>query len=123
VFDQLQSFLNRNCISEIFQSDFKSAHSTETALLRVLNDILLATDSGDSVDLLDTQIYLPNNRNDPPALSTILRCLDEVKIWLAQKMLRLNEDKTEVIVFSPTDHSQATNLDLGSLSAFRSSRV
>ncbi len=35
----------------------------------------------------------------------------------------LNEDKTEVIVFSPTDHSQATSLDLGSLSAFRSSCV
>ncbi len=28
-----------------------------------------------------------------------------------------------MIVFSPTDHSQATNLDLGSLSDFRSSRL
>ncbi len=35
----------------------------------------------------------------------------------------LSEDKTEVVVFSPTDHSQATSLDLGSLSAFRSSPV
>lgn len=32
----------------------------------------------------------------------------------------LNEDKTEVIVFSPTDNVQATCLDLGCLSAFRS---
>ncbi len=70
----------------------------------------------------DTQIYLPNKRNDPSALSTLLRCLYKVKIWLAQNFT-LNEDKTEVIVFSPTDHSQATSLDLGSLSAFRSSRV
>ncbi len=38
-------------------------------------------------------------------------------------MFTLNEDKTEVIVFSPTDHSKATSLDLGSLSALRSSRV
>lgn len=52
VFDQMQLFLNCNRISEIFQSGFKSAHSTETALLRVLNDILLATDSGDSVVLV-----------------------------------------------------------------------
>ncbi len=29
-FDQLQFFLNRNCISELFQSGFESAHSTET---------------------------------------------------------------------------------------------
>lgn len=71
----------------------------------------------------DTQIYLPIKRNDPSALSTLLRCLEEVKIWLAQNFLILNEDKTKVIVFSSTDHSQATTLDLGSLSAPRSSRV
>ncbi len=157
VFDQLQFFLNRNSISEIFQSGFKS---------NLLNDILLATDSGDSVVLVlldlsaafdtvdqsdvglkgtvlkwfqsflsdriffvkldnfsssvahltcgipqgsilapflfslymvplgsilrrhgvsfhfyanDTQIYLPIMRNDPSALSTLRRCLDEVK--------------------------------------------
>lgn len=217
MFDQLQFFLNLNYITEIFQSGFKSAHSTETALLRVLNDILLATDSVvlvlldlsaafDTVDhsilitrlesfvglkgmvlkwfqsflsdriffvklgdfpssapltcglpqgsILarslffpvhassgfhskkawgvfsfhfyadDTQIYLPIKRSDPSALSTLLRCLEEVKHWLTQKKkFTLNEDKTEVIVFSYTDHSQATSLDLGSLLPFRSSRV
>ncbi len=34
------------------QSGFKSLHSTETALVRDLNDILMATDSGDSVILV-----------------------------------------------------------------------
>ncbi len=52
VFDQLQSFLSCNGISEIFQSGFKSVHSTETALLRVLNYIFVSTDSGDSVVLV-----------------------------------------------------------------------
>ncbi len=47
VFIQLQSFLRANHIFETFQSDFKPLHSTESALLRVLNDTLLATDSGD----------------------------------------------------------------------------
>ncbi len=49
---QLQSFLRANHIFETFQSGFKPLHSTESALLRVLNDTLLATDSGDHVILI-----------------------------------------------------------------------
>ncbi len=45
---QLQSLLNDNYIFEKFKSGFKSLHSTETALVRVLNDILMTTDSGAS---------------------------------------------------------------------------
>ncbi len=47
MFIQLQSFLSANHIFETFQSAFKPMHSIESALLRVLNDTLLATDSGD----------------------------------------------------------------------------
>ncbi len=52
MFIQLQSFLSANHIFETFQSGFKPLHSTESALLRVLNYTLLATDSGDSVILI-----------------------------------------------------------------------
>uniref|UniRef100_A0A3Q3ALA8 Reverse transcriptase domain-containing protein n=1 Tax=Kryptolebias marmoratus TaxID=37003 RepID=A0A3Q3ALA8_KRYMA len=52
VFIQQQSFLNTHSILEKFQSGFKTLHSTETALLKAFNDILLATDVGDSVILL-----------------------------------------------------------------------
>ncbi len=52
MFIQLQSFLRENHIFETFQSGFKPLHSTESALLRVLNDTLLATDSGDHVILI-----------------------------------------------------------------------
>ncbi len=51
-FIQLQSFLSANHIFETFQSGFKPLHSTECALLWVLNDTLLVTDSGDSVILI-----------------------------------------------------------------------
>uniref|UniRef100_A0A669EXB8 Reverse transcriptase domain-containing protein n=1 Tax=Oreochromis niloticus TaxID=8128 RepID=A0A669EXB8_ORENI len=52
VFSQLQAYLDTNNIAEKFQSAFKPRHSTETALLRVLNDLFVSTDSGRSVVLV-----------------------------------------------------------------------
>ncbi len=52
VLSQLQSFLDQNVVLESFQSGFKVYHSTESALLKVLNDILLLSDSGHSVVLM-----------------------------------------------------------------------
>ena len=49
---KLQSFLNEQNILDIFQSGFKAFHSTESALLRVFNDLLVANDSGNSAILL-----------------------------------------------------------------------
>lgn len=52
VFNQLQAFLAEFDIYEKFKSGFKPHHSTETALLRVLNDLLLAVDSGNPAMLV-----------------------------------------------------------------------
>lgn len=52
VLNQLLPFLNDNNIHEKFQSGFKAHHSTESALLRVMNAILLSTDTGQSVALV-----------------------------------------------------------------------
>ena len=52
VASRLTSHVNNNNLSEVFQSAYKRGHNTETALVRVQNDILRAIDNGDCVILL-----------------------------------------------------------------------
>lgn len=46
------AFLKMQNMLEVFQSGFKTSHSTKTALLRVFNDVFITTDSGDCVILV-----------------------------------------------------------------------
>ena len=52
VADQLKKHVATNDLDEKFQSAYKNYHSTETAIVRVHNDILCALDKGKSVILL-----------------------------------------------------------------------
>ena len=52
VANQLISYINKNKLNETFQSAYKQYHSTETALVRVHNDILTAIDNRRTVILL-----------------------------------------------------------------------
>ena len=52
VLTQLMSFLASHDIMEVFQSGYKALHSTETALVKIFNDIFLATDGDDFLILV-----------------------------------------------------------------------
>ncbi len=46
VFNQLNKYLNSNGYPDNFQSGFRAHHSTETAIIKIINDICLNTDTG-----------------------------------------------------------------------------
>ena len=48
----LNNYLTVNGLHESFQSAYKAHHGTETALLKITDDILLSLDRGDNVFLL-----------------------------------------------------------------------
>ena len=50
--NQLISYTNKNNLNETFQSADKQYHSTETALIRVHNDVLTAIDNRGTIILL-----------------------------------------------------------------------
>ena len=49
---RLNNYLSINNLNELFQSAYKSCHSTETALIRVKNDIMMAVDGKKAVVLV-----------------------------------------------------------------------
>lgn len=57
----------------------------------------------------DTQIYMSFNPSDwEKTASSIQACVAEISEWMSGNMLKLNQDKTELIVFAPKN--QARNL-------------
>ena len=50
--NQLQLHLSSNGLMSEYQSAYRKFHSSETALLRVQNDLLVSLDSGHSIALL-----------------------------------------------------------------------
>ena len=45
----------------------------------------------------DTQLYLPINSSNPADVNRLKACLEDVKEWMAQNHLQLNDSKGETI--------------------------
>ena len=73
--ERLVSHMQDNSMVENFQSAYKANHSTETALLRVYNDMLISIDQGggatlvlldlsSAFDTIDHEVLFNNNNNN-----------------------------------------------------------
>ena len=58
----------------------------------------------------DTQLYIPFELNDPSdklsALKKTEACIIDIKAWMTQNKLKLNDDKTEFLVMTSKFHQQ-----------------
>ena len=46
----------------------------------------------------DTQIYISVSRNDYGSIDALVNCLNDINAWMSRNFLRLNQDKTEVLL-------------------------
>ena len=64
VADQLLAHLDRNKVKVKFQSAYRSGHGNETALLRILNDLLTVVDGGNNALLYTVDLSAAFDTND-----------------------------------------------------------
>jgi len=63
------------------------------------------------------QLYLPVRLDNTASFDVLLECVDDIKRWMTNNFLQLNEDKTEVLILGcPADSTPALKAQLGPLS-------
>lgn len=99
---QLRDHFLENDFFEKFQSAYRTGHSTETALLRVLNDLLIAVDQGQVVILLLLDLSAAFDTIDHSILFFILHSmfgvsgtvLEWIKSYLSNRSQSVRVDQT-----------------------------
>lgn len=69
---------------------------------------------------ISSQLYLPVTKTNS-CVRPLLKCFEDIKSWLALNFLKLNEEKTEVMVFSDTVGSPS--IDLGFLTQYSKKNI
>ena len=120
---RLTNHLDINGLQEDYQSAYKLMHSTETALLKVKHDISSALDRHNSVLFVMLDLSAAFDTIYQNQLLGLLRdeygitgkalswfstyfeaCIKEIRIWISIRMPKLNDDKTEMVIFCSKHH-------------------
>lgn len=64
----------------------------------------------------DTQLFIPSRCKNRSAINQLM----EMKTWITNNFLHLNDDKTHIVLFGPTEKTDLSTVDLGSFTPFRS---
>ena len=104
---RFREYLTSNKLNEVFQSAYKANHSTETALLRVKNDILTAVDHGKAVMLILLDLSAAFDTIDHDTLLNLMKnrlgisgsALDWVRSYLSYRtqVVSISEARSEVV--------------------------
>ena len=65
----------------------------------------------------DTQLYIPLKPGVTGNVQRLLTCLSEIKQWMSQNFLKLNDSKSEIILFGSPNCTQAFHSELGTFAA------
>ena len=60
----------------------------------------------------DTQLYIPFSQNDNFYLGSIEECISLIQIWMKANFLKLNAEKTEMIILSSPYCAKARTHDM-----------
>uniref|UniRef100_A0A8C6M6D8 Reverse transcriptase domain-containing protein n=1 Tax=Nothobranchius furzeri TaxID=105023 RepID=A0A8C6M6D8_NOTFU len=86
VFNQLSAFLTSTSCIDLYQSGFRQHHSTETALVKMVNDIRLNNDAGKTTVLMHLDLSAASDTVDHTTLIERLECCGDfsglVICWL-----------------------------------------
>ena len=64
----------------------------------------------------DTQLYLPLTSQE--SSQSLLDCVEDIKRWMSNNFLQLNDSKTEVVIFAPPNSIPKVSDSLSHLSTF-----
>ena len=51
----------------------------------------------------DVQVYLPLKVSSKESLHAVFNCMTDIKTWMDLNFLKLNENKTEIVLFGRPD--------------------